>query len=51
MFSKDFMRYLISYQPDGIEYNEKTKQTTKEINFKNKGRGLPASVLVTIGKK
>lgn len=33
MFSKEFMRYLINYQPDGCEVNQK-KEQVKEIEFK-----------------
>ena len=51
MFSKEFMRYLINYQPDGCECNEKNTSTVKEIEFKNKGKGTPVHVWVNISTK
>ncbi len=51
MLSNEFMRYLIGYQPDGYEYDEKSFSTTKEIEFKDKGRGTPVKVWLALGIK
>ena len=51
MFSNNFMRYLINYQPDGFEYNEKSEQTTREIKFNDRNHGTPLKVFVTLDKK
>ena len=48
MFSNEFMRYLIGYQPDGIEYSEKDFSSVKEIKFNNKNKGTPVRVLVDV---
>lgn len=51
MFSKEFMRYLINYQPDGFEYDEKKTESVKSIEFKNRHKGLLAKAYVTINSK
>lgn len=51
MFSKEFMRYLINYQPDGFEKDEKSISSIKEIEFKNHSTGIPAKVYLTLKKK
>ena len=48
MFSKEFMRYLIGYQPDGFEVKECS--TIKEIKFKDNNTGILAKVYLTINK-
>ena len=49
MFSNDFMRYLINYQPDGCE--EKKVETIKEIEFKTPKKGTLAKVYITASNK
>lgn len=49
MFSKEFMRYLINYQPDGIE--PKQQNSVKEIAFKSDSNGVMAKVYVTLNQK
>ena len=49
MFSKEFMRYLIGYQPDGCETQK--VDTVKEIRFNDKNKGLLAKVYLTINSK
>ena len=44
MFSKEFMKFLYSYQKD--EFKPKEAEA-KEIRFKNGGNGKLAEVLVT----
>jgi len=51
MFSKDFMRYLINYQPDGYNCAEQQLNTVKEIKFKDNNKGILAKVYVTLNKK
>jgi hypothetical protein len=51
MFSKEFMRYLINYEPAGYECEEKQVSTVKEIEFRQPKRGELAKVYVTINKK
>ena len=48
MFSNEFMRYLINYQPDGCE--DKKVDTIKEIKFNDKNKGTPAKVFLTVNK-
>ena len=48
MFSKEFMRYLINYQPDGCEVKE--QETVKEISFKDDKSSVLAKVYLTINK-
>ncbi len=48
MFSKEFMRYLINYQPDGYEVKE--QETVKEISFKDNKSAVLAKVYLTINK-
>jgi hypothetical protein len=43
MFSKEFMRFLYSYQKDDFKPKEPVRA---EIKFKNKGGGKLAEVLV-----
>ena len=50
MFSKEFMSYLINYQPDGCEVVKKEEPSVKEIRFKDcKGSNL-AKVYLTLNK-
>lgn len=51
MFSKEFMRYLINYQPDGFEYDEKKTEQVKSIEFKDRNKGLLAKVYVSVNSK
>ena len=48
MFSNEFMRYLINYQPDGCEV--KKEDTIKKIEFKPPRKGTLAKVYLTINK-
>lgn len=48
MLSKEFMRYLINYQPDGSEMKEKSH--VKEIEFKDNNSGILAKVYLTLHK-
>lgn len=47
MFSDEFMKYLINYQPDGSEVEIK-KDEPKVINFKTSKLNRPAEVYVYI---
>ena len=49
MFSKEFMRYLINYQPAGFEYEE--KDSVKKIEFKDNKKGCLAKVYVSVTQK
>lgn len=49
MFSKEFMRYLINYQPEGCEV--KKPETVKKIEFKDDRNGLLAKVYLTVNSK
>ena len=49
MFSKEFMRYLLNYQPDGCEVKE--EKTVKTIEFKENRNGTLAKVYLTINSK
>ena len=51
MFSKEFMRYLINYQPDGYNCSEKSESSIKEIEFKTRNNGSPLRVFVSINSK
>ncbi len=51
MFSKEFMHYLMNYEPAGFEHKETETETVKTIEFKNEHRGLLAKVYVTVNKK
>lgn len=49
MFSKEFMRYLLNYEPDG--YETKKVETVKEIEFKNNNGGRLAKVFLSVNTK
>ena len=49
MFSKEFMRYLINYQPEGCE--TKQVETVKSIEFKDKNSSILAKIYLTINSK
>ncbi len=51
MFSKEFMRYLMNYEPAGFEHEEPKTEKVKAIEFKNEHRGLLAKAYVTIKLK
>ena len=51
MFSKEFMRYLMNYEPAGFEHEETKSEKVKTIEFKNKHNGLLAKAYVTIKLK
>lgn len=48
MFSDEFLRYLINYQPDGCEVEKQNQSTEKEIEFKTESHFTPAKVYLTI---
>ena len=48
MFSQEFMRFLINYQPDGDDVQK--SETVKEIKFKDNCGSYLAKVYITIKK-
>jgi hypothetical protein len=47
MYSKEFMKFLYGYQKE--DFSKKSEKT--EISFKDKGRGKPVKVYVTVPNK
>ena len=47
MYSKEFMKFLYGYQKEDF----KQKEQNKEISFKNKGKGKPVRIYVTVPNK
>ena len=45
MYSKEFMKFLYGYQKEDFR---KKESENHEISFKNKGKGKPVKVYVTI---
>ena len=51
MFSKEFMRYLMNYEPAGCECDKKDECTVREIEFREPKTKVLAKVYLTINRK
>lgn len=48
MYSKEFMKFLYGYKKEDVKEKE---SDNREIYFKDKGKGKPAEVYVTVPNK